>query len=124
MAYKPKYFSEGEFRACTPACTLADMDGAFMARLDTLRELSGIPLVLTSAYRSREYEKAHGRSGTSAHCQGRAVDIRCRTSNNRYKIVRAAFALGFRRVGIGPSFIHIDEATDHAQDVLWDYYGG
>ena len=119
-----QYFSESEFRRCTPACHLSDMDGEFIALLDRVRAEAGIPLVLNSAYRSAAYERAHGRAGTSAHCAGRAVDIRCMTSANRYKIVRAALECGVRRIGIAQTYIHIDNADDHAQDVIWDYYGG
>jgi len=31
---------------------------------------------------------------------------------------------GIRRLGIAPTYIHLDMADDHAQDVIWDYYGG
>ena len=119
-----QYFSESEFRKCIPACHLSDMDGEFLDLLDAIRERAGIPLVLNSAYRSVAYERAHGRAGTSAHCAGRAVDIRCRTSANRYRIVKAALECGVRRIGIAQTYIHIDNADDHAQDVIWDYYGG
>lgn len=119
-----QYFSETEFRKCTPSCHLSDMDGEFIALLDRVRAEAGIPLVLNSAYRSGAYEKAHGRAGTSAHCAGRAVDIRCMTSANRYKIVKAALECGVRRIGIAQTYIHIDNADDHAQDVIWDYYDG
>lgn len=119
-----KYFKDSEFKACTPSCSIEQMDQAFLLLLDDIREYAGIPLVLNSAYRSPAYEKKHGRTGTSAHCQGLAVDILCRTSSNRYKIVKAALECGVRRIGIGPTYIHIDMAGDHAQDVIWDYYGG
>ena len=119
-----QYFSVSEFRKCTPSCSIEQMDGAFLDLLDAIRERAGIPLVLNSAYRSAAYERAHGRAGTSAHCAGRAVDIRCRTSANRYKIVKAALECGVRRIGIAQTYIHIDNADDHAQDVIWDYYGG
>ena len=119
-----KYFKDSEFSACTPSCSIDQMDGVFLLLLDQVREYAGIPLVLNSAYRSPAWEKAHGRTGTSAHCQGRAVDIRCRTSSNRYKIVKAAMECGIRRLGIAPTYIHLDMADDHAQDVIWDYYGG
>lgn len=119
-----KYFLPSEFKACTPSCSIEQMDQAFLAKLDAVRERAGIPLVLNSAYRSPAWEKKHGRAGTSAHCEGKAVDIRCNASSNRYKIVKAALECGVRRIGIGPTYIHIDMAGDHAQDVIWDYYGG
>lgn len=118
-----KYFKEAEFRRCVPSCSLADMDAQFIQVLDRVRGLAGIPLVLNSAYRSPEYEKSKKRSGTSAHCQGRAVDIRCNTSANRLAIIRAALAAGIERIGVGKTYIHLDTATDagHPRGI-WHYY--
>lgn len=117
-----KYFSAKEFKNCTPSCSIDDMAPAFLDLLDEVREKAGIPLVLNSAYRSPDYEKAHGRKGTSAHMLGQAVDIRCNTSRNRFKIVKAALACGIPRIGIGKTYVHLDTSQIHAQDVIWDYY--
>lgn len=119
-----KYFKEAEFQRCTPACSLQDMDPGFMITLDKLRARAGIPLVITSAYRPVAYEKKKGRSGNSAHTRGLAVDIRCNSSSNRYKITKAAIDLGIRRIGFGNGFIHVDTDPSLPQEVAWDYYGG
>ena len=116
-----KYFKEEEFRRCDPSCSLQDMDQDFMSRLDEARELAGIPFVITSAYRCSAWDKAFGRSGTGAHTLGKAMDIRCNSSANRYKIVQALLAVGFTRVGIDNGFIHVDSSTNHAQNVIWTY---
>lgn len=117
-----KHFSESEFQRCTPPCSLQDMKQDFMNRLDTVRDVTGIPLVITCAYRSREYDLAKGRSGNSAHTRGMAVDIRCTTSANAFKIVQAALKVGFTRIGIGKTFIHLDSDTSLPQNVMWNYY--
>ena len=117
-----KYFKDSEFRKCTPSCTIDDMDAGFLALLDKVREKAGIPLVLNSAYRSKEWDKSKGRSGNSAHTKGKAVDIRCNTSANRYKIVSAALACGIKRIGIAKTYIHLDNDSSLAQNVIWDYY--
>lgn len=117
-----KYFAASEFRRCTPSCSIGQMDAEFLALLDRVRERAGIPLVLNSAFRSRDYEKMMGRTGTSAHCEGKAVDIRCNTSQNRYKIINAALSCGIRRIGIGKSFVHLDNDPSLPQGVIWDYY--
>lgn len=118
-----KWFAPSEFKKCTPSCKIEQMDGEFMDILDNIREAAGIPLVLTSAYRSVAYEKKKGRTGKSAHTKGKAVDIRCSTNANRMKIVRAALSLGICRIGIGKNFIHVDNDGDLTQDVMWHYYG-
>ena len=116
-----EYFKESEFKRCNPSCSLQDMDQDFMTLLDAVRSLAGIPLVLNSAYRSVAHEKMKGRSGTSSHCLGIAVDVRCNTLSNRDKIVRAAMALGIRRIGIAPTYIHLDTDKDKTQDIIWIY---
>lgn len=118
-----KYFHPSEFTRCTPSCKIEQMDAAFLALLDEVREAAGIPLVLNCAYRSRAWELSKGRSGNSAHTRGKAVDIRCNTSANRYKIVAAALGCGVRRIGIGKTFVHLDNDESLPQGVIWHYYG-
>ena len=116
-----KYFSEEEFKNCIPSCSLNDMNKDFMMLLDELREKCGIPLVINSAYRSKEYDIAKGRSGNGAHTKGKAVDIRCNDSINRHKILKNAIKLGFNRIGISSSFIHLDVDDTLVQNVCWLY---
>lgn len=116
------YFNEKEFARCSPPCKLADMDERFMARLDLARAKAGIPFVLNCAYRSRAWDLSKGRTGNSAHCAGKAVDIRCNTSANRMKIVQGLLAAGFTRIGIGRTFVHADNDETKPQGVIWHYY--
>lgn len=90
-----------------------------LLRLDRARQLAGIPFVVNSSYRSPAYEVSKGRSGTSAHCHGRAFDIKCRSSRERFKIVSSALNAGFTRIGIYPSFVHLDDSPEHDQCVIW-----
>lgn len=117
-----KYFKDAEFKRCTPSCSIADMDAAFLNTLDAIRETAGIPLVISCAYRSKAYDKAKGRSGDSAHTRGKAVDVVANSSQTRMKLVAAALACGVRRIGIGANFVHIDTDGSLPQDVLWHYY--
>lgn len=117
-----KYFNEGEFKACSPSCSLQDMQQHTMDKLDAARELAGIPFVINSAYRSAAWDKSKGRTGTGAHTKGCAVDIRCNTSESRMKIVKACLAVGFTRVGIGKTYVHVDDDATKPQNVIWHYY--
>ena len=117
-----KYFKEAEFKKCVPSCSLQDMNQNFMYMLDALRAQAGIPLVLNCAYRSKAWDIKKGRSGNSAHTRGKAVDIRCNSNTNRWKIVTAAYEIGFRRIGIGKNYIHVDCDKSLTQDVIWHYY--
>lgn len=117
-----KYFKDAEFLRCTPSCSIGQMDAGFLNLMDQVRERAGIPMVINSAYRTKAWETMHGRNGTSAHCKGLALDIRCNTSQNRYRIVRAALLCGIKRIGIGKTFIHLDADDTLPQQVIWDYY--
>ena len=117
-----RYFRESEFRACSPSCSMQSMQQHTINKLDAARELAGIPFVLNSAYRSPAWDRARGRSGRGAHTTGCAVDIRCNTSANRMKIVRACLAAGFTRIGIGKTYVHVDDDPAQAQNVMWHYY--
>ena len=117
-----KFFTESEFRRCVPPCSLQDMDQQFMLQLDNARKQAGIPFVLNSAFRSVAYEKSKGRTGAGDHPQGKGVDIRCNTSSNRMKIVRALLDNGFTRIGIGKTYIHAGMGKDLPQNVIWHYY--
>lgn len=123
IPYKPIYFTSEEFYRCVPSCLISDMDEQLLRKLDRLRKLVDAPLILSSAYRSVEYEKEKGRRGTSSHTLGKAVDILCSDSSLRYRIIRYALLLGFNRIGIADSFIHLDISplVNHSKNIIWTY---
>lgn len=105
---KLRHFKPEEFEKATPACSIDQMDESFLLKLDDARSICSYAFVINSAYRSPEYERSKGRSGTSSHTKGLAVDISCFTSVCRLKIIMALLAVGFRRIGVYPTFIHVD----------------
>ena len=116
----PEYFAPDEFAKCTPQCSVDDMSSFFMYRLNVARHIAGVPFVLNSAYRSVDWEKRHNRPGTSSHCKGCAVDIRCFDDRSRSRIIYGAICAGFRRIGIGRSFVHLDSDSDKP-NAIWLY---
>ena len=116
-----RYFCEREFGACTPACSMQDMEQRLLDKLDECRERAGIPFILNSAFRSEEYDRKKGRTTNSAHHRGLAVDVRATGSDVKYKIVEAALTVGFRRIGVGATFVHLDCDDSLPQDVIWTY---
>ena len=116
-----KYFKDEEFKLAVPACSLSQMDEVFMKRLDDAREYAGIPFIINSAFRSVEYEKSKGRPGTSQHTKGLAVDIRCVSNAQRFRILASLIMVGFRRIGIGTSFIHVDSGYPNSEPIIWTY---
>ena len=120
--YSPyRWFRPSEFLLCVPSCYIEQMDPDFLKRLDEAREIAGFPFVLNSAYRSKEYEiQKKGRSGTSSHTKGVAVDISCLTGPYRLRMVLALIQAGFRRIGIAKTFIHVDSDPDKDPSI-WIY---
>ncbi len=116
-----RYFKDEEFRKCTPPCSIEDMDEDFLFVLDNVRKEAGIPLVLNSAYRTPEWDRSKGRSGNGAHTKGLAVDIRCNSDSNRYKILAAAYKCKINRIGVYKSWIHLDmgDMAGHTPNVVW-----
>lgn len=114
--YTPAHFSRYEFQSASPSCELEDMDSQFLQKMDKLRDLCGFPLIVNCAFRSKQHDLSKGRSGTSYHCVGRAMDIRCLDNNKRAIIVQNAFRIGLKGVGIYKRFIHLD---DRLTDTLW-----
>ena len=97
------------------------MDGLFLEMLDDARDIAGIPFRITSSFRTPEYNAKIGGSKNSAHLRGKAVDIACDNSGERWQIVSALLKVGFRRIGIGKTFIHVDLDDSLPQNVIWLY---
>ena len=97
-----------------------NMDVNFLAKLDEAREYAGIPFIINSAYRSPTHKESI-KNPTSSHIKGLAVDISVKDSITRFKVLDALIAVGFTRVGIASTFIHVDLDFDKSQNVIWTY---
>jgi len=113
-----KYFSEDEMR-CRCGCGQSRMDGHFMDMLDALRRAVGRPLPINSGYRCQKHDAEENGGGN--HTQGRAADIDCPDSSLRFLLISSALQLGFKRIGIAKTFIHVDLCSDKSQQVIWLY---
>ena len=105
-----KYFKEIE----------ANMNKNFLFVLDEAREFAGIPFVINSAYRSPNHPLSV-KNPTPSHIKGLAVDIKANENATRFKIVEALISVGFTRIGIADTFIHVDLDFDKRQNIIWTY---
>jgi hypothetical protein len=105
-----KYFKEIE----------ANMNKNFLFVLDEAREFAGIPFVINSAYRSPNHPLSV-KNPTSSHIKGLAVDIKATDNATRFKIVEALISVGFTRIGIADTFIHVDLDFNKRQNIIWTY---
>ncbi len=78
-------------------------------RLQALRDALGKPLIVRSAYRSPEHNRAVGGAPRSKHLDGAAFDI-AMANHDPEAFEAAARAVGFQGFGFYPrsGFIHID----------------
>ena len=90
-----------------------------MFMLDSARQFSGIPFIITSGLRTPEESIEAGGYATDAHTLGLAVDIECLNDEQAYCITAGALAAGFKRIGRGVGHIHLDIDTSKAQKVYW-----
>lgn len=104
-----------------------EMDPAFMARLQRLRDAYGKPMQLTSAYRCARHPSEAKKAAPGEHFDGRAVDVRCR-GGDALTLLRLALPLGFNRVGIHQKgdarFLHLGLAPVGGRlpcPAIWSY---
>jgi uncharacterized protein YcbK (DUF882 family) len=80
-----------------------------------------VPFKINSGYRTAGHNRKVGGVKASSHTLGLAADIHCTDSRNRAHIVSALMEVGFNRIGIAPTFIHVDNDPSKPEDVIWLY---
>lgn len=120
-----KYFSPKTdpllFRCPCDKCEVDGVDEVFLSRLDTMRSLYGAAIAVNSGRRCPAFNAEVGGAPKSDHLTGEGADLHCTTSRARFGMLKAAFAAGFPRIGVAPTFIHVGVRGDNDQDVLWLY---
>lgn len=102
------------------------MNQAFLETLDQIREDSGVPMIVNSGYRTKEHNAQIYKSlkknvnTNSSHLKGIAVDIKCKDSQDRKKLIFAALDNGITRIGVSKTFIHLD-MDETKVDAIWIY---
>jgi len=115
-----RYFTHSEFDSPDLPGSGNDMCSDFLAMLDNARDIAGIPFKINSGMRTIAHNRSIGSKNTSSHIKGCAADIHCNNSVDRSKIVAALIQAGFRRVGIGKTFVHCD-SDNEKPNALWLY---
>jgi len=124
---KLRYFKLHEFDSPDePGSGAANMDPGFLRMLDNARHYSGIPYKITSGFRTQAHHdsltaRGYKTSPTSAHLQGYAADIYARSNHARMMVVYGLIKAGFNRIGVGRTFIHVDDHPGKRPDVMWLY---
>lgn len=102
-----KNFNEAEFKC--KCCGTIKYDEQLVIRLQILRNLIGVPLIITSGYRCPAYNKRVNGHKNSNHMSGLAADIYPSDRSKLAELIRLA-DLVFYDGGIGryKTFVHVD----------------
>lgn len=99
-------FSRDELK-CKCGCDKCNMSLPFLLALQTVRDIVGRPLGVSSGYRCAEHNKAIGGAEHSYHMVGRAADVITLTPEETAEILSAAKKAGLVAVE-GKGFVHLD----------------
>ena len=104
------------------------IDRLLLNKLLLLEKRTGYAVLknINSAVRSRYWNKKVGGVSNSAHLitKCKAVDIHAPTRTIRNLLVVQAYNLGFTRIGVGKTFVHLDVDQSKPQYVAWGYPSG
>ena len=114
------HFKAREFE-CKCGCGGNEMHQEVVDKLEQARQLAGVPFVINSGYRCAKHNKKVGGVPGSSHTLGWAVDIKAKDGASRYHIVSALTTVGFTRIGIDKSFIHVDMDPSKPTPTIWLY---
>ncbi len=117
-----KNFESYEFDSPDLPGSGINMQDSFMRRLETARIKANIRFIIKSGIRTQIYNDSLKNSvKNSAHIKGLAVDISCVNDNDFIIIIKALAEAGFKRIGIGKNFIHVDYDLAKPYPVVWAY---
>lgn len=104
------------------------MDIEFLRMLQALEEKTGYQIFqnINSGARSAAHNAKVGGVNSSSHkiptC--RAADIHVPNRDVQEELVYVAKAVGFKRIGVGRTFVHLDNDPEKPQNVAWGYPKG
>ena len=115
------YFNIAEFDSPDLPGSGQNMKPKVLEMLEEARKRFGQPIHINSGFRSIKHNKKVGRKKSSSHLTGWAVDIHCNSSRDRFELMKCLMKVGFNRIGVGNTFIHVDSGGEKPIDVIWTY---
>jgi len=114
-----KYFSFGEFVRDNNGF----IDSELVKKLDNLRERFGLPIEISSGYRTEEDNKRVGGAKNSYHLKGMAVDIPITeySPDELYTLIKLCFDIEFNGIILYPFHLHLDIREDKKVFIITNY---
>lgn len=106
------YFTPSMFDSKDAPGSGKHMKKKFLEMLTEFRMYLGEDIYVNSAFRTKKHNHKIGGAEHSQHMNGMAIDIACKSQEDRYAIIQSAILAGFNRIGIGKTFIHLDCANE------------
>lgn len=116
-----KYFKYDEFDSPDKLGSGKNMNYGLLEMIDKARALYGKPIIVTSGFRTESHNEKVGGVESSSHLKGLAVDVACVRSKDRFEMLTALLEVGFNRIGVASTFIHVDIDKNKSQNVIWTY---
>lgn len=121
-----KNFAFKEFRCPCGCVDGGDAKVDLLEALQVVRDLLGLPMVVTSGVRCASHNSHIGAGKGSSHILGLAADILIPNSGYAFLLMKAALqSEKFSRIGFGKMdetlVMHLDIDKDKVQKVLWGY---
>jgi uncharacterized protein YcbK (DUF882 family) len=94
----------------------------FIRKIVKIRKELGESMIVTSAYRcSNHPEEISKKEGKyRSHTLGEGIDIAWKSKRYRAKLIRIAHKCGIKGIGIGNTFVHLDNRN---WDAMYFYKG-
>ncbi len=116
-----RYFKPVEFDSPDKLESGLKMKREFMTKLMFSRNLNSVKYKIMSGYRTRKHNKKVGGVAGSSHMKGLACDIKVKSSHDRFVILECLILAGFKRLGIGRTYIHVDFDESKPNRLAWLY---
>ena len=121
-----KWFKLSEFDSPDRVGTGELMEHDVVQALDIARDIYGFPMVITSGFRTIEYnrdlmKRGYHASPKSSHLLGWAADIAVPNNRRRFLMLEALLDANFNRIGIGADHIHVDMDPNKPANSIWVY---
>ncbi len=118
-----KNFTREEL-SCKCGCGYMIYDHVSLTMLQWIRDEYKKPMPVLSGCRCKAHNAKFSSNPQSDHVNGFGIDIIVNNSQDRYKLIKLAIQVGFNRIGVRDSMIHIGMGHNdnpNPREVLWLY---